>query len=84
MKKLVIGLLVVLAGIAAVGLATVPGMTHTALAQSQTAGANAQQGSASATAASTFGGAAGSAAGETATCPNFAASSGSCSQTSGP
>ena len=81
MKKLVIGLLVVLAGITALGLATV---SHTALAQSQTAGANAQQGSASATAASTFGGAAGSAAGEIGACPNFAALSGSCSETSGP
>jgi hypothetical protein len=84
MKKLVIGLSVVLAGIAALGLAIVPGMTHMASAQSQTAGANAQQGSASASAASTFGGAAGSAAGEIGACPNFAALSGSCSETSGP
>jgi hypothetical protein len=80
-------LFIVLAGIAALGLVTVLGTTHTALAHnqqgSQTAGANAEQGSASATAASTFGGAAGSSAGEIASCPNFAAFSGSCSETSG-
>jgi hypothetical protein len=84
MKKLEIGLFVVLAGIAALGLVTVMGTTHTAFAQSQTAGANAQVGSASASAASTFGGAAGSAAGEEGDCPSFTAISGSCSQTSGP
>jgi hypothetical protein len=77
-------MLLVMAAIAAVGLVTLPAMTHSASAQSQTAGANAQKGSASATAASTFGGAAGSSAGELAFCPNFAAGSGSCSETSGP
>jgi hypothetical protein len=51
MKKLVIGLLVVLAGIAAVGLATVPGMTHTVFAQTGgAAGAGAGSGGAAAAA----------------------------------
>ena len=80
MKKLAIGLLVVLTGIAAIGLATLPSMTYTASAQTASTGAFADPDFAAATGAASSRGPSGSSAGLVAICPNFVAINGACSE----
>jgi hypothetical protein len=84
MKKLGIGLLVVLTAVAAVGLATLPSMTYTAEAATASAGSFADDsiGFAGATSAASSTGGSGSSSGFLALCPNFAASGGTCSESS--
>jgi hypothetical protein len=80
MKKLAIGILLVLAGIATVGLVTVPAMTHTVLAQGSAAAAFSGLGTASTTASASSTGNALASGGFNAQCANFAAAIGVCSQ----
>jgi hypothetical protein len=80
MKKLAIGLLVVLTGIAAVGLATLPAMTYTASAQTASTGAFADSDFAAASGTASSRGPSGSSAGFVAVCPSFVAIGGTCSE----
>jgi hypothetical protein len=76
MKKLAIGLLVVLTGIAAV----VPTMTSTASAATASTGAFADPNFAAATGSASSSGPSGSSAGFVALCPDFVAIGGTCSE----
>jgi hypothetical protein len=82
MKKLGIGLLVVLTAVAAVGLATLPSMTYTAEAATASAGAFGDSNFAAATGAASSTGGSGSASGSVAICPPFVVIGGTCSASS--
>jgi hypothetical protein len=83
MKKRAIGLLLVMAGIAALGLVTLPALTHTASAATASIGSLAKHGFAVGSSSSSTDGPSGTSGGIIAICSKFIAIRGTCSE-SGP
>jgi hypothetical protein len=80
MKKLVIGMLLFIAAIAAVGLVTLPAMTHTAYAATTGTGSFATDDFAASTSSASTKGPSGASSGTIAVCPDFVVLHGTCSE----
>ena len=80
MKKLAIGLLLVLAGIGAVGLATVQTTIHTASAATTSGGSWANDEFAGSSSSASSKGSSGTSVGDIGKCPHFIVIEGTCSE----